>query len=253
MSDLTEGGKALVQAGRRADRPSDADRKRVLVALQARLGDAALVAGATQAPAAAAANGAKLLRSKLVKWGWVGSTVLVAGAAWFVPQLGHKADKAGKAEAAPSASVVSVASATSPAVVAAPVVAAPELAPSPSATNTALDSSRVAPPDPSNRPSDAQKSPARARDGLGEEVALLSRAETELHAGRPEKALTALAEHQRKFPRGALAEERTAARFQALCALGRTDEANAQLRQLLHISPNSPLEERARQACRSTP
>src|SRR6478736_285878 len=249
MSDLTEGGKALVQAGRRADRPSDADRKRVLVALQARLGDAALLAGAAQAPSAT--NAAQLLRSKLVKWGWVGSTVLVAGAAaWFAPHLAHKADNGGKAEPAPSASVVSVASATDPTVVAAPVAAAPELAPSPSAPNVALDSTRVVPPDTSNRPSDTQKSPARARDGLGEEVALLSRAETELHAGRPEKALTALAEHQRKFPRGALAEERTAAQIQALCALGRTEEANAQLRKLLHISPNSALEERSRQACR---
>jgi hypothetical protein len=87
---------------------------------------------------------------------------------------------------------------------------------------------------------------------LAEEVALLSRAETELRAGRPAKALLALSEHQRKFPRGALSEERTAARIQALCALERTDEANAQLKQLLHISPNSAHEERARQACRGS-
>ena len=90
----------------------------------------------------------------------------------------------------------------------------------------------------------------RSRDGLAEEVVLLSRAQTELRAGRPANALLALNEHQRKFPRGTLAEERTAARIQALCALGRTDEANAQLKQLASISPNSAHQERARQACR---
>jgi len=96
----------------------------------------------------------------------------------------------------------------------------------------------------------ARGAPTRPASGLAEEVALLSRAETALHGGRFVKALGALDEYERKFPRGALAEERTAARIQALCALGRTEEANAQLRKLLHISPNSALEERSRQACR---
>lgn len=249
MSDLTEGGKALVQAGRRADRPSDADRKRVLIALQARLGDAALLAGASEAPAAV--NRAQALRTKFAKWGgWVGSAVIVAGAAWFVPQLGHHGGTAGKAAPAPSSSVASIASVESQALVPAPVAAPAELVPNPNAPSEAVESARAAVPDAANRTPELQKSPTRARDGLAEEVALLSRAETELHAGHPEKALTALAEHQRKFPRGALAEERTAARIQALCALGRTEEANAQLRKLLHISPNSALEERSRQACR---
>lgn len=248
MSDLSEGGKALVQAGRRADRPSDADRKRVLLALQARLGDAALLAaGAAASPAPHAARGAaSAMRSKLIKWGWVGPTVLVAGAAWFAPSLGHKSVKPA---ATPSVSVASVASTPNTPVVPAPVDNAPEL-PAAVAPSTPLGSARPVAPEAGTRPVDAQKGTARSRDSLAEEVALLSRAETELHAGRPAKALVALAEHQRKFPRGALAEERTAARIQALCALGRSDEANAQLRQLLHISPNSALEERSRQACR---
>lgn len=243
MSDLSEEGKALVQAGRRADRPSDADRKRVLVALQARLGDAALL-GASVAEVPSASKGVRFARSKIVKWSLVGSTVLVAGAALLVPRLGSKSE-----ETAPRASAsVAVSAATVPAVPA-PVVAAPELPSNPGAPLDGAGSTRPATADGSSRP-DAQKAPSRSRDGLGEEVALLSRAETELHAGRPAKALVALAEHQRKFPRGALAEERTAAKIQALCALGRNEEANAQLRQLLHISPKSALEERSRQACR---
>ncbi|HEX2671109.1 MAG TPA: hypothetical protein VHM25_09575 [Polyangiaceae bacterium] len=242
MSDLSEGGKALVQAVRRADRPSDADRKRVLAALQARLGDAALLgAGVTEAPRAAA-SGARWVRSRFLKWGFVGSTVLVAGAALFVPRFGHEGEKA-----VPSA-VVSVASAAAPPVAVLP--AAPELPPVPSPQNDDPGAKLLVAPEGASRSTDAQKPPSRSRGGLTEEVALLSRAETELHAGRPAKALVALAEHQRKFPRGALAEERTAAKIQALCALGRNEEANTQLRQLLHISPKSALEERSRQACR---
>jgi len=243
MSDLSEGGKALVEAVRRADRPSDADRKRVLAALQARLGDAALLGASVSEAPRVAASGARLLRSKFVKWGVVGSSVLVAGAALFVPRFGHKSEKA-----TPSASV-SVASAATPPL-AVPPQATPNLPAVPSSPSDDSGAPRLATPEGVSRPLDAQKAPARSRDGLTEEVELLSRAETELHAGRPAKALVALAEHQRKFPRGALAEERTAAKIQALCALGRSEEANAQLRQLLHISPKSALEERSRQACR---
>jgi len=239
MSDLSLGGKALVQAGRKADRPSDADRARVLAALRARLGDAAVLAsGAAQVPLATGA--ATAVRSKLVRWGWVGPTAaLVAGAWWFVPRAGHEG---GKPVPAPSVSV--------PTAAAAAVSAAPEVAPGLGATEAANGPTRSPTADAASRPVDTQKVLPRSGDGLAEEVALLSRAETELRAGRPAKALLALAEHQRKFPRGALAEERTAARIQALCALGRNDEANAQLRQLMHISPNSAHEERARQACR---
>ncbi len=77
----------------------------------------------------------------------------------------------------------------------------------------------------------------------------MSRAETDLHGGRPESALKALDEHERKFGNGVLAEERTAARIQALCALGRTAEADTQLARLIRTSPNSPHTQRALQAC----
>jgi hypothetical protein len=53
---------------------------------------------------------------------------------------------------------------------------------------------------------------SRPADSLAEEVAILSHASAELHAGRPAAALKALDEHRRKFPRGALAQERTSAR-----------------------------------------
>jgi hypothetical protein len=86
---------------------------------------------------------------------------------------------------------------------------------------------------------------------LAQEVAILSRAGTELHAGRPAAALEVLDEHQRKFPRGVLTQERGAARIQALCALGRMKEARAGLARLARAFPGSPHVARARKACGS--
>ena len=107
----------------------------------------------------------------------------------------------------------------------------------------------VAPP--ARQPNPARPALSRrVRDGLSEEVAILSRAETDLYGGRAESALLALDEHERRFGHGVLEEERTAARIQALCALGRTAEADTELARLVRISPNSPHAKRSRQACR---
>jgi hypothetical protein len=74
----------------------------------------------------------------------------------------------------------------------------------------------------------------------------MSRAEVAINSGRPAAALEVLSEHERKFGNGLLKEERIAARVQALCALGRNAEAEAQLAQL---SSKSLHETESRQAC----
>jgi hypothetical protein len=79
-------------------------------------------------------------------------------------------------------------------------------------------------------------------------VVLLSRATTALRAGRAVEALKALDEHQSRFPRGALGEERRAAKAQALCSLGRMSEGRAELARL---APESPALARAKQVCDS--
>jgi hypothetical protein len=81
---------------------------------------------------------------------------------------------------------------------------------------------------------------------LAEEVTLLSRATSALRSGQPNDALKSLNEHQSKFPRGLLSEERRAARAQALCALGRHSEAE---REIAKLAPASPQAARARQLC----
>ncbi|HEY5960169.1 MAG TPA: hypothetical protein VIV60_26630, partial [Polyangiaceae bacterium] len=90
----------------------------------------------------------------------------------------------------------------------------------------------------------------RAPDQLSEEADILLRAETELHAGRAEAALKLLGEHERRFAHGLLAEERTAATIQALCAMGRTADATSRLSRLSSASLHG---ERARRACGIAP
>jgi hypothetical protein len=88
-----------------------------------------------------------------------------------------------------------------------------------------------------------------AQDRLAAEVAILSRATRDLHAGRATEALKELDEYRRKFPKGLLSEEHLAARAESLCALGRFDEAHAKL---AGLAPKSPLAARAKQFCKAT-
>jgi hypothetical protein len=66
---------------------------------------------------------------------------------------------------------------------------------------------------------------------------------------RPDEALRTLGEHERRFPGGALAEERLAARIQSLCALGRISEAKSDLARLARACPRSAQVDRARRFC----
>ena len=89
--------------------------------------------------------------------------------------------------------------------------------------------------------------PASA-DSISSETQLLHRARRALSAGEPAGAVSALDEHARLHPRGALTEEREALRAIARCSLG---ELQAQ-RVFLEAFPSSPLAERVRRACTSS-
>jgi len=118
-----------------------------------------------------------------------------------------------------------------------------EPVPAPSVEQPASSSATPSAPD---LPAQLALSARRPQDRLAAEVALLSRATRDLRAGRPAEALTALSEYRRKFPKGLLSEEQGAARAQALCALGRFDEANEKL---AGLAPRSPLAVQAKQFC----
>ena len=231
MSELSPGLRELVQASKGASLPTEVDSARIFAALRARLGDAVMGMDAGQAATTSISTGFTV--GKVSAISLVGLALF--GGLLFFTARAHRAVSR-EANAAPSAA----------ATISARMIPAPNAAPS-SAQAPQPGSDVEA--DTNDGANSGQVHPAatrHARDTLAEEVALLSRAETALHSGRPQLALEALKEHERKFSNGLLKEERIAARVQALCALGRNAEANAQLAQL---SPKSLHGERSRQAC----
>jgi hypothetical protein len=217
LSDLNPEAQKLVQASRYAFRPTGSDRERVFQALLPQLGDS-VGADVASATADGAVKGTFLKISAAI----VG--VGIAGGGLYVAL-------------SPEPTKVEV-----------PSVVTAKLAPAPNAPAVDLPESTL--PAPQAEPAAKRSSaPSRSVDSLAQEVLILSRASSELRAGRPAAALKALDEHQRSFPSGVLTQERTAARIQALCALGRTKEARSALERLARTSPNSPHEARARKAC----
>jgi len=242
MRELSPALQQLVEAGKRADRPTIADRERVYRAVNVRLGLAMGVAGA--APHATVLE--DLLTAPTLRTAaktTAGLALVGAGFAlvhWLAAGMITYPDAALAISAARTVSPSNAVAATEPN----------------QQRDVAKDDSETAPDQiqiaPAAVPPVAPAAPAaarvavRPRDSLSEEVDILSRAEKELHSGHPEKALSLLNEHERKFKNGSLAEERTAARVQSLCALGRTKEADALFGRL---SPQSLHGEPTHQVC----
>src|SRR5512141_1872862 len=166
---LSPEAQELVCAVKRAYQPSDGDRTRVLEALRGRLGDAAVL-GDVMVHSAPTAH---RFWSPAVKLTAAGLAVL-GSALWF---------------AWPRSSVAPPPPAESP--VAAPMPPPPAAAPASVASESPTETAEP----PATQPSVARQAPSRrGRDALAEEVAIMSRAETDLHGGKPEAALKALDE-----------------------------------------------------------
>jgi hypothetical protein len=227
MTDLSLRLQNLVAAAKAESCPSETAQARVLEALDARLGTAALVGNSPAAAIGGSTVPAAMLKAAAIS---AVGVALLGGAAWLYtathdkaqhPQLELQNSVATAMLSAPSAVVVAF-SASSPAI---------------ESSAPPLREARLSEAQPSARSGAAanvkgRPAEGRAPDRLAEEVALISRAQSELASSRLDNALSILDEHARKFPRGILTEERIAARIQALCALGRTAEANAQLNRL---------------------
>jgi hypothetical protein len=227
MTELSLELQQLVDAAKFASRPTDADCARVLAGIHSRLGIAD----------AAPQGASRLLATKAIVASIAGLTLVVAGTVLLVSKSGGTAQDT----SLPGPSM----SATAQAQVAVGAAAdLPQTSGQPQ-VNAASPENAAASVVTAGSP----RRPSRPQDSLAEELAILSRAEQELHSGQAESALRLLNEHERKYRNGKLAEERTAARIQALCAVGRVTEANALLGRL---SPNSLHGESARQACSST-
>lgn len=229
MAELTPEARHLFAAGQRAHEPDAEAERRVSAALRARIGAAALGTAIAVHPSTASAAKGIAVTAKL--W-WAGSagaliSAAVAGAVWLAPS------------SEPAASTPSAAAASHGA--AKPAGVRPDVAPR--ASDALLPAS--APPPP---PIKASARPPVV--DLRQEAELLARAQRALRSGQPGLALEVLAEHAQKFPRGALAQEREAARALASCKLGRTAEGLASIERLRRQAPSSVHLKRAEAACR---
>jgi hypothetical protein len=108
---------------------------------------------------------------------------------------------------------------------------------------------RRAAPEPEPEPAPAPAPAPTLGSTLAEENQLLAQARAALIDGRPEQALTRLADHARRFPDGVLTEERQALRAVALCEAGRDADGDAAARSFLREHPQAALAQRVRSAC----
>ncbi len=118
------------------------------------------------------------------------------------------------------------------------------------------------PPAPGHSPADVASVPVGSREkganlpsaptAAAKETQLLRSADGAMRSGDARGALALLDEHARRFPHGVLAEERSAERVSALCALGRVSEARDEAARFLSATPDSPLAESVRTSCKGS-
>lgn len=102
------------------------------------------------------------------------------------------------------------------------------------------------------RPSRARGASLPPADRLRAEVELMDRARATLEGGDARTLWRMMDEHARRFPTGALAEERQAWRAVAACRLGHPDAAT-RARRFLRAHPRSAQARKVRRACDGLP
>jgi hypothetical protein len=230
---------ALFEAARGYDDPTVGDRARMQKRLAARLGAATVGLATTSswtagAVAAFGSTGAKV----------VAATVLVVGAG-----IGGVA--AFRSPAVPSAhepalTARSSVSSVSSAQPARPAVPARAMPPSTVALPLPPTANPVALPPPVKSLRTSTPSPPSSPQ---DELASLARADAALRDGYGARALALLDEHQRRYPRSALEQERWVERILALCATGHPDEARDAADSFARANASSPYAGRLRASC----
>jgi hypothetical protein len=272
MSELGPAGRALLDAARDGDEPTRHDELRVRAGVARRLLVGAAVAGTS---ASTVARAAAAIGGSAARVGVAAKAVLpialiatvgveVARSVARTPPAPAPAPLAGPAPS-PSSRLQLLPRVISPGA-AEPAGLAPTALPTPTAASLAPPiAASLAPPTavpllrPTAAPAPSTAAPlgatlraprsALAPSDVEAEVSLLGDAQHALQARAAARALALLEEHARRYPSGALGEEREATRVAALCALGRAAEAGAAADRFLLAFPGSPLTARVRRVC----
>lgn len=216
MKPLSEESRGLIAAA--ADAPPQELEARTWQALSERLEGPLSPMALAASQALEAASGARVLSGLGAKLA-IGTAAV--GALWGAGSALYGAHAPERASPLPSRTASSS--------LHAPAASAPAATPSRPATVT-----------PSSQP---------AASTLSAELELVAGAQRALNGAAASEALALLEQHQTRFPRGELAQERDAARVLALCALGRSADARRERRRFAHDWPASPLLARVRGGC----
>jgi len=237
MKPMGREANQLVNAGREAFRPTEADRAKLMAALA---GTATLSVGA-----AVAVGAAERSLSGIFNLVSAGRLLVLALPLAAVGAYGWHTAGQSPAKLQAASPVSRPAAVVAPAIIVEPPAQVAEV----QAVERLSEPS--APASPPERSGSAVSETPKPGNEIGQEVELLSKAQAALSRGRPQEALEALSEHARRFPRGVLTEERTATRARTLCALGRRQEAEAELTRIERLNPTSAYLARARESCGS--
>ncbi|MFO0566242.1 MAG: hypothetical protein U0263_11305 [Polyangiaceae bacterium] len=226
----------------KSEQPSSAARRRALALAGA--GALATLGAASTAEAATPAVAKASLFALAGKWLGVGAALgLVASAASyavFEPSRGEVPRNG--AEASPS-ETPRRATATPPPELTASAFVPPETRPPPAPVGPTAQRAERA-----TSPATEDVTPAEpARSSLGAQIAELDRARNALRGGSPARALELVADYQKKYPSGALAQDAEVLRIDALDRLGRRDEATQGAKRFTEAHPESAHAERLRQ------
>jgi len=200
-------------------------------------------------------------------WRAVAPAAVVVALAVAGLEYGQRAEAQGEGEPARGMASTAVASASAsppstpaddglsardeadePAVQGTPVSALPSVAivdDSPARPSRPPAPIRPAASEPSPAPS-STTSPSPHVDALEEETRLLTSA---MRASDGTRALALLEEHEARFPRGVLANERDVQRILTLCSLGRIDEARGRAKPFLAGRAPDALTRRVEESC----
>jgi hypothetical protein len=253
MSDLDPKAQALLDSVRGMGGPTRRDKARVKRRLLARVTAAMLAAtaGASATTTAAAVGTAAtgLWSAKLLVVA-VAASVLVAGAATGVVASRQHARRRVVVTATSATGALAVREPVTPPFIAAPV---PKILAAPVATEEVVAPKATGQFTARRSAAHAAVAPmplvAGARETLEQELPLLQSAQEALRRGDIDRALGLLDEHAKRFPAGALAEERRAAHALASCRKTGSPSARAEAEAFLRDSPSSPLVESVREAC----
>lgn len=223
----------------RDDAPAPHARQKAMIALGLAGGVSATVTAAT-ATSTASTLAKSSATAALLKWIGVG----VLGGVVTVGAVEVVQTKSAPAVAASSSVAVAMGPRAAPSPKPAPMNAgapgpaaeAPSAEPAPSAAPVTTEEP------PAAKPVDAPKASAKPAEkpSLSDEIAAIDEARVALGAGNASAALRALDDHDRRFPGGALGQEATVLRIQALVLRGDRASAARIGRAFLDAHPRSP-------------